>query len=108
MRRRPMEFVDSRFTRTPNAIFLIPGFGTMDDLQQAYDLGVTVARVACHCTESDITEQQFGGYIKPIKRAAREYGCDPRKLALRLGERQVVATQEDVVIEEARRLVGKA
>jgi 4-hydroxy 2-oxovalerate aldolase len=270
--------VVSSIKRAKAAIFLIPGFGTMDDLQQAYDLGVTVARVACHCTEADITEQHiqlarkldmlavgylisfgmapperiaeeakkmesygaqyvnladsqgylvphqvkeyvhavrdavnipvgfhahnnlgcsignslaaveagaiyvdgslkgfgggagnaqtetlvaalkrggfptevdlfgildaastlvdelgkkpalanipmptvdndsilmgyacvYGGYIQPIKRAAREYGCDPRKLVLRLGERQVVATQEDVVIEEARRLVGKA
>ena len=41
------------------AIFLIPGFGTMVDLQQAYDNGVTVARVACHCTEADITEQHI-------------------------------------------------
>ena len=260
------------------SLFLIPGFGTMDDLQQAHDLGVTVARVACHCTEADITEQHmqlarkldmlavgylisfgmasperiaeeakkmesygaqyvnladsqgylvphqvaeyvhavrdavkipvgfhahnnlgcsignslaavaagaeyvdgslkgfgggagnaqtetlvaalkrggfpttvdlfgimdaaavlvdelnkkpatantpmplvdndsilmgyacvYGGYIQPVKRAAREYGCDPRKLVLRLGERKVVATQEDVVIEEARRLAGKA
>ena len=32
----------------------------------------------------------------------------PRKLVLRLGERKVVATQEDVVIEEARRLAGIA
>ena len=48
----------------------------------------------------------YGGYIMPIKRAAAEYGCDPRKLVLRLGERKVVATQEDVVIEEARRLAG--
>ncbi len=48
----------------------------------------------------------YGGYIMPIKRAALEYGCDPRQLVLRLGERKVVATQEDVVIEEARRLAG--
>jgi len=50
----------------------------------------------------------YGGYIMPIKRAALEYGCDPRQLVLRLGERKVVATQEDVVIEEARRLAGIA
>jgi 4-hydroxy 2-oxovalerate aldolase len=50
----------------------------------------------------------YGGYIMPIKRAAQEYGCDPRQLVLRLGERKVVATQEDVVIEEARRLAGIA
>lgn len=268
----------SAVKKTKVAIFLIPGFGTMDDLQQAYDLGVTVARVACHCTEVDITEQHiqlarklnmlavgylisfgmasperiveeakkmesygaqyinladsqgylvphqvkeyikavreavkipvgfhahnnlglaignslaaveagaayvdgslkgfgggagnaqtetlvaalkrggfpaevdlfgildaaatlvaelgkypalakvpmptvdndsimmgyacvYGGYVLPIKRAAQEYGCDPRELVLRLGARKVVATQEDVVIEEARRLAGKA
>lgn len=268
----------SAVKKTKVAIFLIPGFGTMDDLQQAYDLGVTVARVACHCTEADITEQHiqlarkldmlavgylisfgmasperiveeakkmesygaqyinladsqgylvphqvkeyitavrqavkipvgfhahnnlglaignslaaveagaayvdgslkgfgggagnaqtetlvaalkrggfpaevdlfgildaaatlvaelgkypdlakvpmptvdndsimmgyacvYGGYVLPIKRAAKEYGCDPRELVLRLGARKVVATQEDVVIEEARRLAGKA
>jgi 4-hydroxy 2-oxovalerate aldolase len=268
----------SAVKKTKVAIFLIPGFGTMDDLQQAYDLGVTVARVACHCTEADITEQHiqlarkldmlavgylisfgmasperiveeakkmesygaqyinladsqgylvphqvkeyitavreavkipvgfhahnnlglaignslaaveagaayvdgslkgfgggagnaqtetlvaalkrggfptdvdlfgildaaatlvaelakypalakvpmptvdndsimmgyacvYGGYVLPIKRAAQQYGCDPRELVLRLGARKVVATQEDVVIEEARRLAGKA
>lgn len=270
--------VVSSVKRAKVAIMLLPGFGTMDDLQQAYDLGATVARVSCHCTEADITEQHiqlarklgmftcgylisfgmaspqrileeakrmesygaqyvnlaesqgylvpsevrqyvellrehlsipvgfhghnnlgvsignslaaaeagasfvdgslkslgggagntqtetlvaalkrggfeinvdlfgildaaavleqeinshpnlakmpkpsvdndsilmgyacvYGGYILPIKKAAAEYGCDPRKLVLRLGERKVVATQEDVVIEEARRLAGKA
>lgn len=43
----------------------------------------------------------YGGYVKPIKRAAQKYGCDPRQLVMRLGERKVVAAQEDVVIEEA-------
>ncbi len=273
-----LKAVVSSVKKAKVAIFLIPGFGTMDDLQQAYDSGVTVARVACHCTEADITEQHiqlarklnmlavgylisfgmasperiveeakkmesygaqyinladsqgylvphqikeyittlresinipvgfhahnnlglaignslaaveagaayvdgslkgfgggagnaqtetliaalkrggfptevdlfgildaadtlvselnkypdlakvpmptvdndsimmgyacvYGGYVLPIKRAAREYGCDPRELVLRLGARKVVATQEDVVIEEARRLAGKA
>lgn len=273
-----LKAVVSSVKRARVAIFLIPGFGTMEDLQMAYDMGVTVARVACHCTEADITEQHiqlarkldmlavgylisfgmapperiaeeakkmesygaqyinladsqgylvphhikeyvqavqqavkipvgfhahnnlglaignslaaveagaayvdgslkgfgggagnaqtetlvaalrrggfptevdlfgildaadilvgelnqypelakvpmptvdndsimmgyacvYGGYVLPIKRAAREYGCDPRRLVLRLGERKVVATQEDVVIEEARRLAGMA
>lgn len=46
----------------------------------------------------------YGGYIHPIKQAAAQYGCNPRELVLRLGHRQVVAAQEDVVIEEAQRL----
>lgn len=46
----------------------------------------------------------YGGYIHPVKHAAERYGCDARELVLRLGERKVVAAQEDVVIEEAQRL----
>lgn len=46
----------------------------------------------------------YGGYIHPVRHAAEQYGCDPRELVLRLGERKVVAAQEDVVIEEAQRL----
>ncbi|MDP9968990.1 hypothetical protein J2W39_000213 [Variovorax paradoxus] len=46
----------------------------------------------------------YGGYAHPIKHAAQLYGCDARELVLRLGERKVVAAQEDVVIEEAQRL----
>lgn len=49
----------------------------------------------------------YGGYIYPVKQAAERYGCDPRELVLRLGERQVVAAQEDVVVEEAQRLAYK-
>lgn len=48
----------------------------------------------------------YGGYVHPIKHAAEQYGCDPRQLVLRLGERKVVAAQEDVVIEEAQRLAA--
>ncbi|CEG54699.1 4-hyroxy-2-oxovalerate/4-hydroxy-2-oxopentanoic acid aldolase, class I [Stutzerimonas xanthomarina] len=46
----------------------------------------------------------YGGYVLKIKQAAERYGCDARELVLRLGERQVVAMQEDVVTEEALRL----
>jgi 4-hydroxy 2-oxovalerate aldolase len=46
----------------------------------------------------------YGGYILPIKHAAQKYQCNARELVLRLGERRVVALQEDVVIEEAQRL----
>ena len=51
--------VVSSVKRAKVAIMLLPGFGTKDDLQQSYDLGATVARVACHCTEADVTEQHI-------------------------------------------------
>lgn len=50
----------------------------------------------------------YGGYVLPIKKAAAQFGCDPRDLVIRLGERKVVAMQEDVVIEEAQRLGASA
>jgi 4-hydroxy-2-oxovalerate aldolase len=42
------------------AILLLPGIGTKEDLKRARDLGVSVARIATHCTEADIAEQHIG------------------------------------------------
>lgn len=42
------------------AVLLLPGIGTKEDLKRARDLGVTVARIATHCTEADIAEQHIG------------------------------------------------
>jgi 4-hydroxy 2-oxovalerate aldolase len=42
------------------AILLVPGIGTMDDLRNAREAGASVARVATHCTEADVSMQHFG------------------------------------------------
>jgi 4-hydroxy 2-oxovalerate aldolase len=42
------------------AILLVPGIGTMADLQQAREAGASVARIATHCTEADVSIQHFG------------------------------------------------
>ena len=47
---------------------LLPGVGTIDDLEHAYDLGVRSVRVATHCTEADVSAQHIA--------AARELGMD--------------------------------
>ncbi|MFG2044064.1 4-hydroxy-2-oxovalerate aldolase [Dactylosporangium sp. NPDC048998] len=47
---------------------LLPGIGTIADLKQARDLGVTSVRIATHCTEADIAAQHIGW--------ARENGMD--------------------------------
>lgn len=39
------------------AVLFVPGIGVKDDLREAADIGVSVARVATHCTEADIAEQ---------------------------------------------------
>lgn len=47
---------------------LLPGVGTVRELEHAYKLGVTSVRVATHCTEADVSAQHIG--------TARELGMD--------------------------------
>jgi 4-hydroxy 2-oxovalerate aldolase len=42
------------------AVLLLPGVGTIDDLRHARDTGASVARIATHCTEADVSVQHFG------------------------------------------------
>jgi len=41
------------------AVLMLPGLGTIHDLNQAHDAGASVARIATHCTEADISIQHF-------------------------------------------------
>ncbi|MBV1901080.1 MAG: 4-hydroxy-2-oxovalerate aldolase [Kordiimonadaceae bacterium] len=47
---------------------LLPGIGTVKELQRAYDLGVRSVRIATHCTEADVSRQHI--------EMAREMGMD--------------------------------
>jgi 4-hydroxy-2-oxovalerate aldolase len=44
---------------TKLAVLLIPGIGVAGDLEEAREIGVSVARVATHCTEADIAIQHL-------------------------------------------------
>lgn len=46
--------------RSRIAALMLPGLGTKDDITAAADLGVSVMRIATHCTEADIADQHFG------------------------------------------------
>lgn len=46
-------------TRAKLAVLILPGIGTVEDLKMARDAGATVARVATHCTEADISEEHI-------------------------------------------------
>ena len=46
-------------THAEIACLLLPGIGIADDLREVSELGVSVARIAVHCTEADITEQHI-------------------------------------------------
>ncbi len=41
------------------AALMLPGLGVKDDISAAHDLGVSIIRIATHCTEADISEQHF-------------------------------------------------
>lgn len=58
--REDLEAVSAVLTRTKLAVLLLPGIGVKEDLDMAADLGATVARVATHVTEADISEQHMG------------------------------------------------
>jgi 4-hydroxy 2-oxovalerate aldolase len=49
----------------------------------------------------------FSGFAKHVEREAMSHGVDPRDIFFRLGERKVVAGQEDVIVEVAIELAGK-
>ena len=54
--------------RAKIAVLLLPGLGTVEDLRMARDAGASVARIATHCTEADVSLQHFA--------AARDMGME--------------------------------
>ena len=48
----------------------------------------------------------FSGFAKPVQRAAKQMGVDPRDIFVELGKRRVVGGQEDLIVEVASELAG--
>jgi 4-hydroxy 2-oxovalerate aldolase len=59
-----IEAVASVLTKAKLTVLLIPGIGTIEDLEKAKNLGATAVRVATHVTEADVSEQ----HIKAAKK----------------------------------------
>ncbi len=47
-------------TRAKIAVLMLPGIGIKEDLRRAREVGASVARIATHCTEADISAQHIG------------------------------------------------
>lgn len=65
------EWIEAVADAVDNAMLttlLLPGIGTIEELEHAYKLGVRSVRVATHCTEADISKQHI--------EKARELGMD--------------------------------
>lgn len=41
------------------AALMLPGLGIKEDIEAAHDIGVSIIRIATHCTEADISIQHF-------------------------------------------------
>ncbi|GAA2093430.1 4-hydroxy-2-oxovalerate aldolase [Kitasatospora saccharophila] len=63
-----IEAAASVLKRARLTTLLLPGVGTIHELERAHELGVRSVRVATHCTEADISAQHIA--------AAREIGMD--------------------------------
>ncbi len=59
-----IEAVASVLKKSKLCVLLIPGIGTIEQLEKAKELGVHVVRVATHVTEADVSEQ----HIKAAKK----------------------------------------
>jgi 4-hydroxy 2-oxovalerate aldolase len=55
-------------TKAKIAALMLPGLGTKDDIKAIHEIGVSIVRIATHCTEADISEQHFS--------LAREIGLE--------------------------------
>ena len=54
-----IEAVASELKHAKLATLLLPGIGTVHDLDRAWDAGVKSVRIATHCTEADIAKQHI-------------------------------------------------
>ena len=46
-------------TKSKLAVLLLPGIGTREDLYKSKEYGVSMARIATHCTEADVAAQHI-------------------------------------------------
>lgn len=90
------------------AVLIKYGYRSSLDLYKALDAGDLAAKLfAGSLPESNgVTIVSgltgvFSGFVKPVQRAARQFGVDGRDIFFELGKRKVVGGQEDIILEVA-------
>jgi 4-hydroxy 2-oxovalerate aldolase len=80
-------------TQARIAALLLPGIGTADDMRAVADLGVSIVRIATHCTEADVANQHF--------RVAREIGLETVGFLMLAHSQpaEVLAEQATIMVE---------
>ena len=67
-----VETVKAELTTSRLAAFLLPGWGTIADVEAAVERGADLVRLGAHCTESDLTERHLGVLAE---RGIEAHGC---------------------------------
>jgi 4-hydroxy 2-oxovalerate aldolase len=96
------------------AVLQLQGYQSTVDLYKSLDASEIAAKLfAGFLPESNaITIVSglagvFSGYLKPVQRAANQLGIDPRDILIGLGNRKVVAGQEDLILEVASEIASR-
>jgi 4-hydroxy 2-oxovalerate aldolase len=67
------------------ACLILPGVGTVDDIEAVHDLGVSIVRVATHCSEANVSAEHFGMArrlgLETVGFLMMAHSLDPKELA---------------------------
>ncbi len=88
-----VETVRPVLTRSRLGVFLLPGWGTMREVDAAIERGAEIVRLGAHCSESNLTERLFGLLAE---RDVEAHGC--------LMMSHMVSPQR--LVEECAQMVG--
>jgi 4-hydroxy 2-oxovalerate aldolase len=81
-------------------VFMLPGWGTIDDLSKALSCGADVVRIGTHCTEATLAERHIGWL--------RDRGAEAHAVLMmsHMASPQQLAKQAQLLVEYGAQAVG--